>query len=247
MRIWTPNSRQAQLPAKSLCKHVSRVTTHVVGRPLSHPPIEPDADPSRRAWLAPTNCNHGTGCPECESRRNCGIHWQFLLKNIGTQVFLQCRTCFYVWSVCTAEPDRPAPAAVGGTRRGDAGAGPKRDVTGDAAAARSGGSDDGEWDDAVIAKVWLGDCARDVVTSRGGDLIYVMTADSVEAINSFHHIVASIPIGPEPKHMMMSSDGSRIYVTGYDGSLSIIDPIEMTAKTFGVQRSSAAAVSPDGE
>jgi hypothetical protein len=35
-------------------------------------------------------------------------------------------------------------------------------------------------DDAVIAKVWLGDCARDVVTSRGGDLIYVMTADSVK-------------------------------------------------------------------
>ena len=162
-------------------------------------------------------------------------------------MFLQCRTCFYVWSVDTAEPDRPAPAAVGGTRRGDAGAGPKRDVTGDAAAARSGGSDDGEWDDAVIAKVWLGDCARDVVTSRGGDLIYVMTADSVKAINSFHHIVASIPIGPEPKHMMMSSGGSRIYVTGYDGSLSIIDPIEMTAKTFGVQRRSAAVVSPEGE
>ncbi|MBV9352588.1 MAG: hypothetical protein JOZ23_13790 [Mycobacterium sp.] len=45
----------------------------------------------------------------------------------------------------------------------------------------------------------------------------------------------------EAKHMMMSSDGSRIYVTGYDGSLSIIDPIAMTAKTIGVPRNAAAA------
>jgi DNA-binding beta-propeller fold protein YncE len=214
---------------------------------LSHSPIEPDADPSRRAWLACPNCDHGVGCPECQSSRNCGTHWQYLLKNNGTRAFLQCPTCFCVWTVDTAEPNRHAPTVVRGSRRNDAGTHIKEDMAGDAAAAQPGASDDGEWDDAVIAKVWLGDCPRDIATSRGGDLVYVMTADSVKAISSFHHIVASIPIGPEPKQMMMSSNGRRIYVTGYDGSLSIINPIEMAAKTFVKQRSTAAVVSPDGD
>ena len=80
-----------------------------------------------------------------------------------------------------------------------------------------------------------------------GDLVYVLTADSVKAINSFHHIIASFPIAAEPKQMMISSDGSRIYVTGYDASLSIIDPIARTTKTVVKQRSTAAAVSPDGK
>jgi DNA-binding beta-propeller fold protein YncE len=101
--------------------------------------------------------------------------------------------------------------------------------------------------DAVLAKVWLGDCLRDIVTSSDGALVYVMTTGSVKAINRSHHVVASILTGPEPKDMMMSSNGSRIYVTGYDGYLSIIDSIAMTAKTIAVRRSSAAAVSPDGE
>ena len=77
-------------------------------------------------------------------------------------------------------------------------------------------------------------------------MVYVMTADSVKVINSRHHIVTSIPVTPEPKQMMMSTDGSRLYVTGYGNSLSIIDPIAMTAKNVVVQPSTAAVVSPDG-
>jgi YVTN family beta-propeller protein len=104
-----------------------------------------------------------------------------------------------------------------------------------------------EWDDAVVAEVLLGDWPREIATSPSGDLVYVMTADSVKAINSFHHTVASFPIGTESKQMMMSRDGSRIYVTGYDGSLSIIDPIRKTTKTVVKRRTTAAVVSPDGD
>jgi hypothetical protein len=39
----------------------------------------------------------------------------------------------------------------------------------------------------------------------------------------------------------------RIDVSGYDGSLSIIDPIGMTAKTVVVQCGTAAVASPDGD
>jgi DNA-binding beta-propeller fold protein YncE len=214
---------------------------------VSNNPIEPDADPSRRAWLACPNCDHGAGCPECQSSRNCGTHWQYLLKNTGARVVLQCTTCFCVWTVDTAAPDRHAAAVVRTNRRNDAGADTKHDVTSDVAAQHAGGSEDEECDDAVIAKVWLGAFPRDIVTSPGGDLVYVMTADSVKAINSFHHVVGSIPIGPEPKQMMMSSDGSRIYVTGYDGSLAIIDPTKMTAKRLVMRPDTAIVVSPDGE
>jgi YVTN family beta-propeller protein len=157
---------------------------------------------------------------------------------------MQCPMCLCVWTVDTAHGH--APSVVRGNRRNDAGGDRKEGVTGDAAFTHSVDSNDGEQDDAVIAKVGLGDCLRDIVTSPNGDLVYVMTAGSVKAINSLHRVVASIPIGPEPKQMLMSSDGSRIYVTGYDGSLSIIDRIAMTAKTIGVPRNAAAAVSPDG-
>ena len=93
----------------------------------------------------------------------------------------------------------------------------------------------------------LGDCPRDVAISPGGDSVYVLTADSVKVLDGCHHVVASIPIGPEPKQMMMSSDGSRLYVTGYGNSLSIIDPVASTAKNVVARASTAAVVSPDGE
>ena len=202
---------------------------------MSHSHIDPDADPSRRAWLACPNCDHGAGCPECRSRRNCATHWQYLLKNTATRVFLQCPTCYCVWTVDTSKSRRPAPTVLRGNTR-PAGT-PHPEPNGQA-----------EPDGAVIAKVWLGDCPRDIATSPDGELVYVMTTHSVKAINGLHQVVASIPIGAEePKRMMVSSDGSRIYVTGYDSPLSIIDPVSMTAKTVAKHRSTAAAVSPEGD
>jgi DNA-binding beta-propeller fold protein YncE len=202
---------------------------------LSHSHLDPNADPSRRAWLGCPNCEHGAGCPECQSGRNCATHWQYLLKNTAAQVFLQCPTCYCVWTVDTSEPGRPAPTVVRGKARHAA------------ATPNPGAKGDREREGAVIAEVWLGDCPRDIVTSPDGELVYVLTTDSVKVINGLHQVVASIPIGEEPKQMMMSSDGSRIYVTGYDSSLSIIDPISMTAKTVVKHRSTAACVSPDGD
>jgi DNA-binding beta-propeller fold protein YncE len=214
---------------------------------VSHSHIDPDADPCRRAWLACPNCDHGAGCLECQSKRNCATHWQYLLRNAASLVVLQCPTCYCVWMVDTAEGNRQAPTVVSASRGNSAG-NATRGPTPAAAATRhpANDGDDGR-PDAVLARVWLGECPRDIVTSPSGELVYVMTADSVKAVNNFHHIVASIPIGAEPKQMMMSADGSHIYVTGYDGGLSIIDPIGMAVKTVVKQRHTAAAVSPDGE
>jgi DNA-binding beta-propeller fold protein YncE len=44
----------------------------------------------------------------------------------------------------------------------------------------------------------------------------------------------------------VSADGSRVYVTGYDGSTSVISTANNTVKTFMLERSNAEVVSPDG-
>ena len=64
-------------------------------------PIDPDADVGRRAWLPCPNCNHGAGCQECQSSRNCGTHWQYLLSNDATVIYLQCPDCAHLWSTDT--------------------------------------------------------------------------------------------------------------------------------------------------
>jgi len=43
----------------------------------------------------------------------------------------------------------------------------------------------------------------------------------------------------------VSADGTRVYVTGYDGSTSIISTADNTVKTFALDRSTAEVVSPD--
>ena len=65
-------------------------------------PIDPTADRARRAWLECPRCEHGRACAVCQSSRNCGNHWQFLLSNQGTLVHLQCRDCG-LWSTDTRE------------------------------------------------------------------------------------------------------------------------------------------------
>jgi hypothetical protein len=69
-------------------------------------PIDPDADKSRRAWLACPSCDHGAACGDCCSGRNCHTHWQYLLSNNAAVVHLQCPTCTHLWSVDTAAPRR---------------------------------------------------------------------------------------------------------------------------------------------
>ena len=62
-------------------------------------PIDPTADPGRRAWFGCPQCNHGVGCDECQSSRNCRVHWQFLLSNQAWLLHLQCPECGHLWSV----------------------------------------------------------------------------------------------------------------------------------------------------
>ncbi|SDY80603.1 hypothetical protein SAMN05421504_10719 [Amycolatopsis xylanica] len=57
-------------------------------------PLDPTADPGRRAWLPCPNCAHGTDCHE----GNCTEHWQFLLANRATVLHLQCPSCTHLWS-----------------------------------------------------------------------------------------------------------------------------------------------------
>ena len=63
-------------------------------------------------------------------------------------------------------------------------------------------------------------------------------------IDRAHHIVANNPVGVDPKRTMVSADGSRVYVTGYDGSMSIINAVDHTVRTVGGQASTAEAISP---
>ena len=57
-----------------------------------------------------------------------------------------------------------------------------------------------------------------------------MVDDSVKVISRLHHIVATSRAGPHPKNIVVSADGTRVYVTGYDGSTSIISTADNTVK-----------------
>lgn len=69
-------------------------------------PLDPSADRARRAWLPCPNGDHGSaGCVDCRAGRSCAEHWQYLLSNKGTRVYLQCPDCTQLWGVDTARPD----------------------------------------------------------------------------------------------------------------------------------------------
>jgi YVTN family beta-propeller protein len=105
----------------------------------------------------------------------------------------------------------------------------------------------GQQPDAVVATVSLGGRAGEVVTSPTGDHVYVMVGDSVKVVNRLHRIVAAYRTGVHPKYILASADGSRVYVTGYDGSTSVITVADNTVKTVVLDRSTAEVVSPDGD
>jgi hypothetical protein len=66
-------------------------------------PIDPTADPSRRAWFRCPSCDQGAGCADCQSPNNCPAHWQYLLSNQGMLVHLQCPDCGALWSADTRD------------------------------------------------------------------------------------------------------------------------------------------------
>jgi hypothetical protein len=60
-------------------------------------PLDPFADPARRAWLSCPSCDLGRNCPVCQARRTCDDHWQYLLGSTGPTVHLQCPACLHLW------------------------------------------------------------------------------------------------------------------------------------------------------
>ena len=64
-------------------------------------------------------------------------------------------------------------------------------------------------------------------------------------IDSAHRVIASIPVDAEPKRTTVSADGSRIYVTGYNGSISIINTMDYTVRTVVGDAITAEVVSPE--
>lgn len=60
-------------------------------------PLDPQADPGRRAWVACPKCADARGCEPCEQRRTCSTHWRYLLTNTGSMLHLQCPGCTHVW------------------------------------------------------------------------------------------------------------------------------------------------------
>ncbi|MFE9480503.1 hypothetical protein ACFYNM_18095 [Streptomyces spororaveus] len=60
-------------------------------------PLDPQADPGRRAWVACPRCADAHGCEPCEQRRTCSTHWRYLLTNTGSMLHLQCPGCTHVW------------------------------------------------------------------------------------------------------------------------------------------------------
>jgi hypothetical protein len=64
-------------------------------------PIDPQADRTRRAWVACPECDDARGCVTCSKGRNCSEHWRYLISNEGARVHLQCPACAHTWTLDT--------------------------------------------------------------------------------------------------------------------------------------------------
>ncbi|MGW6613720.1 hypothetical protein ACWGA0_09730 [Streptomyces erythrochromogenes] len=61
-------------------------------------PLDPQADPGRRAWIPCPQCHDTHHCQPCQQHRTCPTHWRYLLTNTGSQLHLQCPHCTHVWT-----------------------------------------------------------------------------------------------------------------------------------------------------
>jgi DNA-binding beta-propeller fold protein YncE len=75
----------------------------------------------------------------------------------------------------------------------------------------------------VIAKNPLGDHVSDIVTGPNDSIAHAALCDSIAVIGSDHEVSCDIPIGGNPRDLTIDADGSRLYATNYDGSISVID------------------------
>ena len=99
----------------------------------------------------------------------------------------------------------------------------------------------------LITTISLGGPAGEVATSPDGNYVFVLLTDSVKVISRSNHVVATYPTGAHPKNMFVNADATRIYVTGYDGSTSIISQADNSVKTYVLNRSITEILSPTGD
>ena len=99
-------------PTQQIYDYLVAARVIPAGRAVRMLPIDPHADPSRRAWVACPACRPGDCCTDCESGRNCFVHWQYLIRNEGPRVFLQCPTCAHWWIADTSHSDWRASAST---------------------------------------------------------------------------------------------------------------------------------------
>jgi YVTN family beta-propeller protein len=185
---------------------------------VNHLPIDPDAGRSRRAWLPCPNCDHGHDCAQCRNKRNCQTHWQYLLRNDGSRVSLQCPACAHLWTADTArarwrERDVVGTIPLGGHARALV------------------VSPDGHhvyattWDSVnvidrahrVVASIPVGVDPKRTLVSPDGSRVYVIGYDgSISIINTVDRMTKSV-VEDASRVDAVSSDDNYLYVVHNDG------------------------------
>jgi YVTN family beta-propeller protein len=210
-------------------------------------PIDPHASRTRRAWVPCPNCDHGRDCAHCRDRVNCRTHWQYLLRNVGTRVSLQCPTCAHLWSAdLTRMPDREqrqtTTIAVDGFAHHVV-AGPHGDYV-YATTAKSVNIIDR--DHRVVASVALGVDPKHTIVSPDGSRIYVTGYDgSVSIIDAADHTVRTVEreasaaevISPEDNYLYLAHNQGRncwISAMAHDGTTATIVPVDSYATALAL-------------
>ena len=186
---------------------------------MNHLPIDPDADSRRRAGLPCPNYNRGRDCSQCRNN-DCQTHWQYLLKNAGTRVSLQCPLCAHLWTVDAIADEldghgqQAAEAVVAtislGGRAGEVAISP-----------------DGNYvyvvvDDSVkvisrlhhiVATSRTGPHPKNIVVSADGTRVYVTGYDgSTSSISTANNTVKTFVLDRSTAEVV-SPDGNYIYLT----------------------------------
>jgi YVTN family beta-propeller protein len=107
-------------------------------------------------------------------------------------------------------------------------------------------SDDCEPAEAVLATISLGGTAADIAVSPDSDRVYVITDRAVAVIDRSPEVVAVVAIPGDPKALWVNADGSKVYVAGYGGPVSVIETADYTVSTISAQSSTAEVLSPEG-
>lgn len=218
---------------------------------MNHIPIDPRADRGRRAWLPCPNCNHGQDCSSCRNKRSCQTHWQYLLKNAGTRVSLQCPTCAHRWSVDTARMYARKPSVVEtiplDCRANHLVTSPHGDRTYATTAKSVNVIDRAQ---RVVASIPIEVDAKNTMVSPDGSRLYVMGYDgSTSIIDTVDYKVTNVSrdsstaevVSPEDNYVYVAHNQGRncwISAMADDGTTATVVPVDSYA--------GALALSPDG-